>query len=146
MPISESWLLHLHGMLQALFRRFNTVEMAPTGMFRRLAFLGLAFVAGANLTLAQTLPTPPARPQPKTDFRADPPPPAPRATAPRPTDQTPPSLDRINAYFNALKGFQADFVQIAPDGRNYGGILYLLRPGRMRFEYHPPAALEIVAD
>ncbi|MGL5446710.1 MAG: LolA family protein [Rhabdaerophilum sp.] len=61
-------------------------------------------------------------------------------------DQPPPSIDRINAYFNGLKGFQADFVQVAPDGRNYGGVLYLLRPGRMRFEYHPPAALEIVAD
>lgn len=145
MPISKSWLLHLCGMLQTTFRRFNTVEMAPTGMFRRLAFLGLVFLAGANLTLAQTLPTPPARPQPKTDFRTDPPS-APRVAAPRPTDQTPPSLDRINAYFNGLKGFQADFVQVAPDGRNYGGILYLLRPGRMRFEYHPPAALEIVAD
>lgn len=127
------------------FKRFNTVEMRSTGMFRRSAFLGLALLTGVGFAVAQTLPTPPARPQPRTEFRADPPP-AQRAFTPRPTDSAPPSLDRINAYFNGLKGFQADFVQIAPDGRNYGGILYLLRPGRMRFEYHSPAALEIVAD
>lgn len=124
---------------------FDAIEMALRGMFGRLTFLGIALAVSAGLVVAQQLPTPPARPQPRTEFRADPPPPQ-RPGAPRPADQTPPSLDRINAYFNGLKGFQADFVQIAPDGRNYGGILYLLRPGRMRFEYHPPAALEIVAD
>ncbi len=57
-----------------------------------------------------------------------------------------PSLDKVNAYFNAIKGLQADFTQISPDGRNFAGTLYLLRPGRMRFEYNPPATLEIVAD
>lgn len=63
-----------------------------------------------------------------------------------PKKDEPPSLDRINGYFNGLKGLQADFVQLSPDGRSFGGILYLLRPGRMRFEYHPPASLEIVSD
>jgi outer membrane lipoprotein-sorting protein len=58
----------------------------------------------------------------------------------------PPKLERINEYFNAMRGMQADFVQTAPDGRSFSGVLYLLRPGRMRFEYHPPAALEVVAD
>lgn len=108
--------------------------------------LGLTCALATGAVLAQTLPTPPARPQPRSDFRADPPPaPARPSTAPRP-DLPPPSLDRINAYFNAIKGLQADFLQIAPDGRHYDGILYLARPGRMRFDYNPPAALEIVAD
>lgn len=109
----------------------------------------LAGIAGAMAQSA--LPTPPVRtPTPNSQFRADPPPPSRPAAAPtnapKPPELPPPSLDRINAYFNGLKGFQADFVQIAPDGRNYGGVLYLLRPGRMRFNYHPPAQLEIVAD
>lgn len=60
--------------------------------------------------------------------------------------EVPPSLDKINAYFNAMRGLQADFVQYAPDGRQFGGILYMLRPGRMRFEYNPPASLEIISD
>lgn len=63
-----------------------------------------------------------------------------------PKNEAPPSLDRINGYFNAMRGMQADFIQMAPDGRRFGGILYLLRPGRMRFEYHPPATLEVVSD
>ncbi|MCZ8261670.1 MAG: outer membrane lipoprotein carrier protein LolA [Beijerinckiaceae bacterium] len=63
-----------------------------------------------------------------------------------PKVEPPPSLDRINAYFNGMRGFQANFIQTAPDGRKFDGVLYLLRPGRMRFEYAPPATLEIVAD
>jgi len=52
-----------------------------------------------------------------------------------------------NAYFNAMKGLQADFVQIAPDGRRFGGDCSTCSvPGGMRFEYHPPASLEIVSD
>lgn len=130
-------------------------KTAPSRAFSRSALAAGFALIGAASVLAQTLPTPPVRTAPpapnSTPFRADPPPaPArPSATptnAPKPPDLPPPSLDRINAYFNGLKGFQADFVQIAPDGRNYGGVLYLLRPGRMRFEYHPPAQLEIVAD
>lgn len=73
-----------------------------------------------------------------------PPPKAASATPAKP--ETPPSLERINGYFNSIKGLQADFVQLAPDGRKFGGVLYLLRPGRLRFEYAKPATLEIVAD
>ncbi|MCU0818634.1 MAG: outer-membrane lipoprotein carrier protein LolA [Beijerinckiaceae bacterium] len=128
--------------------------MTKTAPFRALTRTAIAagfVLLGAASALAQALPTPPVRTAPNTQFRADPPPSPARpattpANAPKPADLPPPSLDRINAYFNGLRGFQADFVQIAPDGRNYGGILYLLRPGRMRFEYHPPAQLEIVAD
>ena len=119
----------------------------------RTALAGFLMLAGMAGAMAQAaLPTPPVRTAPpNSPFRADPPPPPTRPVAtpshaPKPPEPPPPSLDRINAYFNGLRGFQADFVQIAPDGRNYGGVLYLLRPGRMRFEYHPPAQLEIVAD
>lgn len=57
-----------------------------------------------------------------------------------------PRLEKINDYFNAMRGMQADFVQVTADGRSFSGVLYLLRPGRMRFEYHPPAGLEVVSD
>ncbi|PPD14239.1 MAG: cell envelope biogenesis protein LolA [Methylobacterium sp.] len=125
-------------------------QSAPSSPALRSGLAALFVMAGLMQATAQTLPTPPVRSTPAAPFRADPPPaarPGPAtASTQRPQDQPPPSLERINAYFNALKGLQADFVQVAPDGRNYTGILYLLRPGRMRFEYNPPAALEIIAD
>lgn len=60
--------------------------------------------------------------------------------------QDDPTVESVNAYFNGIKGLQAKFVQTSPDGRKFAGTLYLLRPGRMRFEYNAPATLEIVAD
>lgn len=105
----------------------------------RSAFLsGLLTVAFAVTAAAQNAPLPPVRPAAA--------PARPVAAAAAKSAEQPPSLDRINGYFNAMKGLQADFVQVAPDGRQFGGILYLLRPGRMRFEYAAPATLEVVAD
>jgi outer membrane lipoprotein-sorting protein len=90
--------------------------------------LAIGLVA-ASPVLAQQAPRPPATTTPA-------------ATTPQPA----PTIDRVNAYFNGLKGLQADFVQMSPDGRSFGGTLFLSRPGLMRFEYNPPATLEIVAD
>jgi outer membrane lipoprotein-sorting protein len=127
------------------------IEAVLSRAVPRAAFAAVLMLAGPVATEAQNLPTPPLRQSPRPDFRPDPPPARPAnpgnvAAAPKPAEPGPPSVDRINGYFNGLKGLQADFVQIAPDGRSYSGILYLLRPGRMRFEYNPPAQLEIVAD
>lgn len=97
----------------------------------------IAFSLLAGPVLGQTPPVRPATPPKATPVAAP---------APAPKNETPPSLDRINGYFNAMKGMQADFTQVSPDGRRFGGILYLLRPGRMRFEYAKPATLEVVAD
>lgn len=60
--------------------------------------------------------------------------------------QPKPTIERVNAYFNAIQGMTADFVQTGPDGRRYDGKLYILRPGRMKFEYRPPSPLEIISD
>jgi outer membrane lipoprotein-sorting protein len=102
----------------------------------KAAFTGLAlalFVLG------------PAGAQPEKNRPLQLAPQPPQKNAP-PVPAEAPSLDRINAYLNGMKGLQADFIQIAPDGRRFGGVLYLLRPGRMRFEYNSPATLEVVAD
>jgi outer membrane lipoprotein-sorting protein len=111
------------------------------GSLRTIITLSALLVAAAP-ALAQT-PQPPQRPQNIVPAAPQPAPPAPR------TDQASlpaPTVDRVNAYFNGLKGLKAEFVQTSPDGRRFGGTLYLLRPGMMRFEYNPPATLEIVAD
>ena len=70
------------------------------------------------------------------------------ATTPQPANPSAPkpTVERINAYFNALGGMIADFSQTSPDGRRWDGKLYLSRPGKMRFEYRPPSPLEIVSD
>ncbi|MBZ6076996.1 outer-membrane lipoprotein carrier protein LolA [Microvirga puerhi] len=53
---------------------------------------------------------------------------------------------RANAYFTGLGSLVADFTQVGGDGRRLGGTLYLQRPGKLRFEYDPPATLEVIAD
>lgn len=117
----------------------NSICLINTASFRMscLALAGMVCLAAPAPASAQT-PLPPQRPATPALPAVQPGQPA------RP--EAPPSLDRINAYFNAMRGLQANFIQTAPDGRKFDGVLYLLRPGRMRFEYAPPAALEIVAD
>lgn len=56
------------------------------------------------------------------------------------------AIQKANAYFNAATNLTGDFVQIGPDGKRSEGKIYVQRPGRLRFEYAPPATLEVVAD
>jgi outer membrane lipoprotein-sorting protein len=55
-------------------------------------------------------------------------------------------VDRANAYFTGISTLVADFTQVGADGRRLGGTLYLQRPGKLRFEFDPPATLEVIAD
>ncbi|WP_245410865.1 outer-membrane lipoprotein carrier protein LolA [Microvirga flavescens] len=55
-------------------------------------------------------------------------------------------IARANAYFSNITTMVADFTQVGGDGRKLGGTLYLQRPGKLRFEYDPPATLEVIAD
>jgi outer membrane lipoprotein-sorting protein len=55
-------------------------------------------------------------------------------------------VERANAYFNGLTTLVANFVQVGGDGRRLTGTLYIQRPGKLRFEYDPPATIEVIAD
>jgi outer membrane lipoprotein-sorting protein len=56
-------------------------------------------------------------------------------------------LDRISAYMNRLTTAEAKFTQIDQWGQMREGVIYLSRPGRLRFEYETPAKdLVIIAD
>ena len=55
-------------------------------------------------------------------------------------------IQKANEYLNSANSFVADFVQTGADGRRSEGKLYVVKPGRMRFEYAQPATLEIIAD
>lgn len=55
-------------------------------------------------------------------------------------------IDGANAYLNGLTTLVAKFIQSGGDERTVTGTLYLQRPGKLRFEYDPPATLEVISD
>ena len=55
-------------------------------------------------------------------------------------------LGRIEDQLNTVGTLKAHFRQIAPDGKETTGTLWLSRPGRMRFEYDSPSPLLLVAN
>ena len=67
------------------------------------------------------------------------------APAWQPTAQDRADLPRIEAYLNSLHTLKAHFLQVAPDGGISEGTAWLDRPGRMRFQYDPPAPFLLVA-
>lgn len=55
-------------------------------------------------------------------------------------------LQRLSTYLTEQRTLKGKFVQIAPDGLISDGTFYLRRPGRMRFEFTPPAPVRVIAD
>lgn len=51
---------------------------------------------------------------------------------------------RVEAYMNSVRALQARFTQVAPDRSVSTGQAWLVRPGRMRFQYDPPAPYLLV--
>ena len=99
------------------------------------AFLCLGLVVAAGPALAQL------------DIRPATAAPAASGATPSPAPETPQMLiERINRALNASQTLVADFTQINADGRRRTGRLYVLRPGKLRFDYNPPSQLEVVAD
>ena len=111
---------------------------------RRLAIAAMVGLFGALRALAQDAPL---------DLHADPTPvPAKTAKHKPGKDEPKPSLSeadvvaRANAFLDSARVMTADFVQVSPNGRRSEGKLYVERPGKMLFQYAPPAHIEIVAD
>lgn len=55
-------------------------------------------------------------------------------------------LDRISAYLNGIHTMKGSFTQIDSNGGMAQGSFLLQKPGKIRFEYSPPAQLLVVAD
>ena len=53
---------------------------------------------------------------------------------------------RIESYLNGITTLKSRFIQRSSTGNLASGVLYLSRPGRVRFEYDPPAQILLVAD
>jgi outer membrane lipoprotein-sorting protein len=52
---------------------------------------------------------------------------------------------RVEAYLGGLKTLKAHFIQTTGDGEMSDGTAWLQRPGRMRFQYNPPAPFLLIA-
>lgn len=68
-----------------------------------------------------------------------------RAAAPPLSAQDRADIARVERYLDTLKSLRSRFLQIAPDGSTSEGNAWLARPGRLRFDYDPPAPFLLVA-
>lgn len=66
------------------------------------------------------------------------------AAAPQ-TAQDKADIARVEAYLNGLKTLKAHFTQVTGDGQISEGTAWLERPGKMRFQYDPPAPFLLIA-
>lgn len=55
-------------------------------------------------------------------------------------------VQRVEDYFNQLTSMRSTFLQASSTGLVARGVVWLERPGRMRFEYAPPSPVLITAD
>jgi outer membrane lipoprotein-sorting protein len=65
------------------------------------------------------------------------------AAPPSPQDRA--DIARVEAYLNGLKALKAHFIQTTQDGQISDGTAWLQRPGKMRFQYNPPAPFLLIA-
>ena len=62
------------------------------------------------------------------------------------TTQQAADLDRISAYLNSIKTMRGGFTQIGPQGQQDQGKFYILKPGKIRFDYDPPNPTLVISD
>ncbi len=56
------------------------------------------------------------------------------------------SINKISAYMNSFMTMQGDFTQTSPLGNISKGVMYISKPGKLRFEYAPPNPFLLVSD
>lgn len=70
---------------------------------------------------------------------------APASAQPAPlTPQDRTDIARVESYLNATKALHSRFTQAAPNGGISEGQAWLIRPGRLRFQYDPPSPFLLV--
>jgi outer membrane lipoprotein-sorting protein len=128
----------------------------------RIAALVAALTIGSTMALAQTVPLPvPAPKKPSAQAPVQPPRPpiaivpTNPSAAPAPpqaseagafTDRQRALVDKVSAYLSSVQSMTGDFVQVGPDGRRAEGQFFILKPGKVRFEYNPPSPVQVIAD
>ncbi len=56
------------------------------------------------------------------------------------------AIAKADAFLSSAQTMVGDFEQKGADGRVSEGKIYIQKPGKLRFEYAAPAALEVIAD
>lgn len=62
------------------------------------------------------------------------------------TDEEQGVLKEISDKLSGIQTMDGEFVQYNPDGAQQQGKFFIQRPGRVRFQYDPPATISVVAD
>jgi len=62
------------------------------------------------------------------------------------TAQQTEDLGRISDYLNGIHTMRGGFTQIGPQGQIEQGKFYILKPGKMRFDYDPPVPTLVISD
>jgi outer membrane lipoprotein-sorting protein len=55
-------------------------------------------------------------------------------------------LDKVSAALNSIKTMRGGFTQIGPQGQVDQGKFYILKPGKIRFDYDPPNPTLVIGD
>ncbi len=55
-------------------------------------------------------------------------------------------IGEISAKLASIQTMNGEFVQFNPDGGQQQGKFFIARPGKVRFQYDPPATVSVVAD
>jgi outer membrane lipoprotein-sorting protein len=56
------------------------------------------------------------------------------------------AVTEISQKLAGIQTMNGEFVQFNPDGSEQHGKFYIARPGRVRFQYDPPATVSVIAD
>lgn len=56
------------------------------------------------------------------------------------------TLNRVSQRLSSIATMNGEFVQFGPDGGKAEGKFYLARPGKIRFQYHPPTPISVTSD
>jgi outer membrane lipoprotein-sorting protein len=56
------------------------------------------------------------------------------------------AIRKADLFLSSAPTMVGDFVQTGADGRRSEGKIYVQKPGKLRFEYAAPAALEVISD
>ena len=62
------------------------------------------------------------------------------------TDEQAAVLHQISVALLEVETMNGEFVQFNPDGQQLQGRFFIARPGRVRFQYDPPATVRVIAD
>jgi outer membrane lipoprotein-sorting protein len=56
------------------------------------------------------------------------------------------TVEALSAHFAAVPTMTGEFLQFGPNGDQTAGVFYISRPGKIRFNYEKPAALEVISN